>query len=148
MAEIPIKDSSMRFLFLNIFIFISASLIGQSFIGFNKTGCLAQADKIIKENGFTSFYREVELSLTFLISRSSKPYTTLTLYFNKEGICNLQTQSYSCDSCMYYAYQKIIRDKIYYWKKRNDGTFYSPISKGIILDVPKDSFLIFRIRKS
>jgi len=138
----------MRLAFLNILILISTSLLGQSFIGLNKSECQTEANKIIKENGFTSFYKESESSLIFLISRSSNPYTTLTLYFTKEGICNLQTQSYACDTCMYYAYQKIIRNKKYSWKKKDDGTFYSPISKGIILDVPKDTFLIFRIRKS
>jgi hypothetical protein len=138
----------MRLAFLNILILISTSLLGQSFIGLTKTDCKTEANKIIKANGFASYYKESESSLIFLISRSSNPYTTLTLYFNKEGVCNLQTQSYSCDTCMYYAYQKIIRNKKYSWKKQDDGTFYSLISKGIILDVPKDTFLIFRIRKS
>jgi hypothetical protein len=138
----------MRLVFFNILIFISASLMGQSFIGLNKIECLTQANKAVKENGFTSFYIERESSLAFVISRLSNPYETLTLYFNKEGICNLQTQSYSCDTCMYYAYQKLMRNKIFSWKMDKDGSFYSPMSKGIILDVPKDTLLLFRLRKS
>ncbi|MGG9962314.1 hypothetical protein [Ferruginibacter sp. SUN106] len=122
--------------------------MSQSFIGLDKASCKTQVNTTVKENGFTSFYKESASSLIFEISRSSSPYTTLTLDFNKEGWCDLQTQSYLCDTCMYYAYQKIMRNKIYSWKKNKDGTFYSPLSKGIILDVPKDTFLLFRLRKS
>jgi hypothetical protein len=137
----------MKVAFLSVFILVSVSLIGQNFIGLNKTDCHSQVNKMVKENGFTSFYQESESSLIFSISRSLIPYLTLSIYFSKEGLSNIQTHSYSCDTCMYYAYQKTIQNKFYSWKKNKDGTLYSMISKGIVLDIPKDTFLMFRIRK-
>ena len=148
LAEILNEHSVMKLAFLNFLILVSTSLMGQNFIGLNKVECYTQMNKVIKASNFTSFSRESESSLIFSVSRYSNPYVTLTLSFSKEGVCNAQTQSYLCDTCMYYAYQKVIRNKTYSWKKNKDGTYYSPISKGIILDVPKDTILIFRIRKS
>ncbi len=110
--------------------------------------CHQSVKKYCETNNYKSFFTEDKVSIKFTISRSSVQYMTFTADFDNSGFCHLQTNSFLCDTCTYYAFQKVLNNPIYKWKKRNDGTYYSNNSGGIVLDPGRDTFLLYRMRAS
>jgi hypothetical protein len=101
----------------------------------------------VKNNGLKSLFVEEQNKLSFKISRNEMPYFTHIANFDSMGRCISQKSIFICDTCMYYAYQKIFKDKNLRWKKIAANLLASSTNGGILLDQPSDEILTYRIRK-
>ena len=75
--------------------------------------------------------------------------TTITLHFNTSGRCDSETRTYTCDVCFTKPYFKILDNKKYKWKqlKAEKRKQISEYKKGLILEIPNEPLLTFKIYK-
>jgi len=137
----------MKIVFTFLAFLLSLQTYSQLLIGKTKSECIITIAEYSKSNSLKSVFTETQAVTTFQISRSTTPYLALTAYFNRDGLCVSQVNRFSCDTCMFYAYQKVLKGKTAKWKKVSENIYESNANKGLILDLPDGEILTYRIRQ-
>ena len=137
----------MKIFFTCLAFLFSIQTYSQLLIGKTKSECLTTIAKYSKSNSLKSIFTDTQDIITFQISRSNTPYLKLIANFDQQGLCVSQINSFNCDTCMFYAYQKVLKSRTVRWKKASKNTYESNANKGLILDLPEGEILTYRIRK-
>jgi hypothetical protein len=127
--------------------FVAHKTQSQILIGQTKLQCVTTMSAYAKSNGLKSFFLEEQNKLTFKISRNELPYFTHVVNFDSLGSCVSQKSTFVCDTCAYYAYQKVLKNKNLHWKKIATDVYASSANGGLLLDQPSGEILTYRIRK-
>lgn len=125
---------------LLLFLLLPTFGSSQNFIGKKKAQVLKELQAYAKKNdSLTATITDKDSIITCSITADKTQPADFIYGFDKNGRCQSEKVTASCDSCYTKYLQKVLGEKKYEWKKVNENQYISKYAVRLMIELPAES---------